>query len=161
MITMGQVHYGRKQIIFMKLVIASSIYLRLLISSTSMIVLQLNAQSSFNNNVFLTTFTNRSDQISAKNIHGMANETNRIKSNITNLHKTGMSNNQSTQSKPTANTESEQAAQSIKGAISSTGQFLGNVTNRIITSKSAKSILNESSEALGNATTTVKKYFAK
>jgi len=157
MTTMGQVHHCRKQIIFIKLVIVSSIYLGLMISS-SMIILQVNAQSSFNNNVILTTFTNKSDQISVKNIQSMANETNGIKSNITNLHKTGISNNQS---KPAANTESEQAAQSIKGAISSTGQFLGNVTNKIITSKSAKSILNESSEALGNATTTVKKYFAK
>ena len=126
-----------------------------------MVVLQVNAQSSFNHNVFLTTFTNESDQISAKNIQSLANETNGIKSNLTNLHKTGASNNQTTQSKPAANTESEQAAQSIKGALSSTGQFLGNLTNKIITSKSAKSILNESSEALGNATTTVKKYFAK
>ena len=140
-------------------VITSSIYLGLLISCTSMIVLQVNAQSSFYNDVPLATFTNKSDQLSSKNIQvGMVNETNGIKSNITNSHKTGLSNNQS---KPAASTESEQAAQSIKGAISSTGQFLGNVTNKIITSKSAKSILNESSEALGNATTAVKKYFAK
>ena len=155
MTTMSQALQCRKQII---LVITSSIYLGLLISSASMIVLQVNAQSLFYNNVPLATFTNKSDQISAKNIQGMANETNGIKANVTNSHKTGLSNNQS---KPAADTESEQAAQSIKGAISSTGQFLGNVTNKIITSKSAKSILNDSSEALGNATTAVKKYFAK
>lgn len=69
-----------------------------------MIVLQVNAQSLFYNIVPLATFTNRSDQISAKNIQGMANETNGIKANVTNSHKTGLSNNQS---KPAANTESE------------------------------------------------------
>jgi hypothetical protein len=79
--------------------------------------------------------------------------------NITNVNKTGKLANQTIISTPSATSESKQAAQSIKGAITSTGQFLGNVTKKVVTSKSAQTILNESSELLGNATTTAKKYF--
>lgn len=55
---------------------------------------------------------------------------------------------------------SEQAAQSIRGAIVSTGQFLKNVTNKLAGSKSAQTLLNETSEALGNASTAAQKMFS-
>ena len=57
-------------------------------------------------------------------------------------------------------TSSEQAAQSIRGAIISTGQFLKNVTNKVAGSRSAQTILNETSEALGNASTAAKRMFS-
>ena len=55
---------------------------------------------------------------------------------------------------------SQQAAQSIRGAIVSTGQFLKNVTNKLAGSKSAQTLLNETSEALGNASTAAQKMFS-
>ena len=59
-----------------------------------------------------------------------------------------------------SNKSSEQAAQSIRGAIVSTGQFLKNVTNMMAGSKSAQTLVNETSEALGNASTAAQKMFS-
>jgi DUF917 family protein len=59
-----------------------------------------------------------------------------------------------------SNKSSDQAAQSIRGAIVSTGQFLKNVTNKVAGSKSAQTLLNETSEALGNASTAAQKMFS-
>ena len=59
-----------------------------------------------------------------------------------------------------SNKSSEQAAQSIRGAIVSTGQFLKNVMNKVAGSKSAQTLLNETSEALGNASTAAQKMFS-
>ena len=54
----------------------------------------------------------------------------------------------------------EEATESIKGAITETGSFLRNVTEKIATSKSAGAILNETSEVLGNAYVEAKKFFS-
>ena len=54
----------------------------------------------------------------------------------------------------------EEATESIKGAITETGSFLRNVTEKISTSKSAGAILNETSEVLGNAYVEAKKFFS-
>ena len=54
----------------------------------------------------------------------------------------------------------EEASESIKGAITETGSFLRNVTEKIATSKSAGAILNETSEVLGNAYIEAKKFFS-
>ena len=54
----------------------------------------------------------------------------------------------------------EEATESIKGAITETGSFLRNVTEKISTSKSAGAILNETSEVLGNAYVDAKKFFS-
>lgn len=54
----------------------------------------------------------------------------------------------------------EQASESIKGAITESGSFLRNVTEKIATSKSAGAILNETSEVLGNAYVEAKKFFS-
>ncbi len=54
----------------------------------------------------------------------------------------------------------EEATESIKGAITETGSFLRNVTEKIATSKSAGAILNETSEVLGNAYIEAKKFFS-
>ena len=59
----------------------------------------------------------------------------------------------------TTSTEAE-ATESIKGAITETGSFLRNVTEKIATSKSAGAILNETSEVLGNAYVEAKKFFS-
>ena len=53
----------------------------------------------------------------------------------------------------------EEASESIKGAITESGSFLRNVTEKIATSKSAGAILNETSEVLGNAYVDAKKFF--
>jgi hypothetical protein len=64
-------------------------------------------------------------------------------------------------SAPTTTTSAQkEASESIKGAITETGEFVGNVTQKIITSKSAGTILNETSEVLGDAYIEVKKYFS-
>jgi TRAP-type mannitol/chloroaromatic compound transport system permease large subunit len=60
----------------------------------------------------------------------------------------------------TASTPSKQASQSIRGAITSSGQFLENATHKIAGSKSAQTIVNESSDLLGNATVEAKKFFS-
>ena len=54
----------------------------------------------------------------------------------------------------------EEASESIKGAITESGSFLRNVTEKIATSKSAGAILNETSEVLGNAYVDAKKFFS-
>ena len=54
----------------------------------------------------------------------------------------------------------EEASKSIKGAITETGSFLRNVTDKVATSKSAGAILNETSEALGSAYIEAKKFFS-
>ena len=54
----------------------------------------------------------------------------------------------------------EEATESIKGAITESGSFLRNVTEKISTSKSAGAILNETSEVLGNAYVEAKKFFS-
>jgi hypothetical protein len=55
-------------------------------------------------------------------------------------------------------TSSKQASQSIRGAITDTGQFLNNATQKVAGSKSAQTIVNESSDVLGNATVATKKF---
>jgi hypothetical protein len=55
---------------------------------------------------------------------------------------------------------SKQASQSIRGAITDTGQFLHNASEKVAGSKSAQTIVNESSVVLGNATVATKKYFS-
>jgi hypothetical protein len=60
----------------------------------------------------------------------------------------------------TTATQSEQASQSIRGAITSTGQFLNNATQKLAGSKSAQTVVNESSDLLGNATVATKKFFS-
>ena len=57
-------------------------------------------------------------------------------------------------------TPSKQASQSIRGAITDTGQFLNNATQKVAGSKSAQTVVNESSDVLGNATVATKKYFS-
>ena len=74
--------------------------------------------------------------------------------NATSANQTGK-----TSSSSTAAAQSEQASRSIKGAITSTGQFLNNATQKIVGSKSVQTILNESSDLLGNATVATKKFF--
>ena len=60
----------------------------------------------------------------------------------------------------TISTPSKQASQSIRGAITSTGQFAQNATQKIAGSKSAQTIVNESSDVLGNATVATKRFFS-
>ena len=62
--------------------------------------------------------------------------------------------------KTTPSTQSNQASQSIRGAITDTGQFLNNATQKVAGSKSAQTVVNESSDVLGNATVATKKYFS-
>jgi hypothetical protein len=54
----------------------------------------------------------------------------------------------------------DKASQSIRGAITETGEFLGNATEKIATSESARTIVNETSEVLGNATVETQKFFS-
>jgi len=54
----------------------------------------------------------------------------------------------------------EEASESIRGAITETGALLGNVTEKVATSKSAGTILNETSEVLGNAYIEAKRFFS-
>jgi hypothetical protein len=54
----------------------------------------------------------------------------------------------------------KEASQSIKSAITETGEFVGNVTQKIVSSKSAGTILNETSEVLGDAYVETKKFFS-
>jgi hypothetical protein len=73
-------------------------------------------------------------------------------SNTTSVNQTGKT--------VTASTPSKQASQSIRGAITSSGQFLENATHKIAGSKSAQTIVNESSDVLGKATVATKKFFS-
>ena len=59
--------------------------------------------------------------------------------NATTINQTG---------KTTTSTPSRQASQSIRGAVTDTGQFLHNVTEKAAGSKSAQTIVNESSDAI-------------
>ncbi len=69
--------------------------------------------------------------------------------------------NTNTTTTPAITTSAEaEATESIKGAITETGSFLRNVTEKIATSKSAGAILNETSEVLGNAYVEAKKFFS-
>lgn len=54
----------------------------------------------------------------------------------------------------------DEVSQSIRGAMIETGEFLGNVTEKVATSKSAGTIINETSEVLGNATVETQKFFS-
>ncbi|HEU5119922.1 MAG TPA: hypothetical protein VFT71_02950 [Candidatus Nitrosocosmicus sp.] len=58
------------------------------------------------------------------------------------------------------NSAKDEASASIKGAIIETGEFLGNVTKKVSTSKSAGSLLNETSGILGDAYVETKKFFS-
>jgi hypothetical protein len=71
-------------------------------------------------------------------------------------------NQTSTFTKPPAMTTSAQAeaSDSIKGAITETGKFLSNVTEKIVTSKTAGTFLNETSEVLGDAYVETKRFFS-
>jgi hypothetical protein len=75
--------------------------------------------------------------------------------NATSANQTGKTSSSSS----TAAAQSEQASRSIKGAMTSTGQFLNNATQKIVGSKSVQTILNESSDLLGNATVATKRFF--
>lgn len=88
--------------------------------------------------------------ITASSVFGTAH----AQTNATSANQTGK-----TSSSSTAAAQSEQASRSIKGAITSTGQFLNNATQKIVGSKSVQTILNESSDLLGNATVATKKFF--
>ena len=71
-------------------------------------------------------------------------------------------NSTTTITPPPASTTSAQdeVSQSIRGAMIETGEFLGNVTEKVATSKSAGTIINETSEVLGNATVETQKFFS-
>ena len=71
-------------------------------------------------------------------------------------------NQTSTFTKTPATTTSAQAeaSDSIKGAITETGKFLSNVTEKIVTSKTAGTFLNETSEVLGDAYVETKRFFS-
>jgi hypothetical protein len=71
-------------------------------------------------------------------------------------------NQTSTFTKTPATTTSAQAeaSNSIKGAITETGKFLSNVTEKIVTSKTAGTFLNETSEVLGDAYVETKRFFS-
>ena len=61
---------------------------------------------------------------------------------------------------PTTTSPQKEASQSIKGAITETGEFVSNVTQKIVSSKSAGTILNETSDVLGDAYVETKKFFS-
>ena len=65
-----------------------------------------------------------------------------------------------TATSPSPTTPSKQASQSIRAAITDTRQFLHNATQKVAGSRSAQTIVNESSDVLGNATVATKKYFS-
>ena len=76
------------------------------------------------------------------------------------LNQTSMPNNSSANSSAATPSAQKEASQSIRGAITETGEFLGNVTQKIVTSKSAGAILNETSDVLGDAYIEAKKFFS-
>ncbi len=71
-------------------------------------------------------------------------------------------NQTSTFTKTPAMTTSAQAeaSDSIKGAITETGKFVSNVTEKIVTSKTAGTFLNETSEVLGDLYVETKRFFS-
>ena len=60
----------------------------------------------------------------------------------------------------TTTSTQDEASQLKRGAITETGEFLDNVTEKVATSKSAGTIVNETSEVLGNATVETQKFFS-
>jgi cytoskeletal protein RodZ len=95
---------------------------------------------------------------------------NTTSSSITTPVHTNSTGNQSSLSTPTANTTAapetttptpaqEKASSSIKGAISETGEFLGNVSQKVTTSKTAGALLNDTSNILGKAYVESQKFF--
>ena len=115
-----------------------------------------------------TNSTGNQNQTSTSN--AIANIT--TSSSITTPVQTNSTGNQSSLSTPTANTTAasetttpapspaqEKASSSIKGAISETGEFLGNVSQKVTTSKSAGALLNDTSNTLGNAYVETQKFF--
>jgi hypothetical protein len=90
-------------------------------------------------------------------VYGQTNST----MNQTSTPPTTNTNTTTTTTTPAITTSAEeQASESIKGAITESGSFLRNVTEKIATSKSAGAILNETSEVLGNAYVEAKKFFS-
>ena len=90
-------------------------------------------------------------------VYGQTNST----MNQTSTPPTTNTNTTTTTTTPAITTSAEEeATESIKGAITETGSFLRNVTEKIATSKSAGAILNETSEVLGNAYVEAKKFFS-
>lgn len=65
-----------------------------------------------------------------------------------------------TRTRTTPTSQYKEASQSIRGAMSDTGQFLQNATEKTASSKSARTIVNETSDVLGNATVATKKFFS-
>ncbi|WP_458720416.1 hypothetical protein [Candidatus Nitrosocosmicus sp. R] len=57
-------------------------------------------------------------------------------------------------------TAQQEASNSIKGAITDTGEFLSNATQKVTTSKSAGALLNDTSNELGNAYVETQKFFS-
>jgi hypothetical protein len=131
----------------------------LIVLPISIVIVQVSAASTSDN------ATHSVQSMSNKTLQGAANATNQaatgaaaMKSSVLNATK-----NKGELAPKTVNRSSkssEQAAQSIRGAIVSTGQFLKNVTNKLAASKSAQTLLNETSEALGNASTAAQKMFS-
>jgi hypothetical protein len=70
---------------------------------------------------------------------------------------TNLTTNQTTI--PATTTAEEEASRSIRGAITETGEFIGNVTEKVATSESAGTIVNETSEVLGNAAVKTQRFF--
>ena len=90
-------------------------------------------------------------------VYGQTNST----MNQTNTPPTTNTNTTTTTTTPAITTSAEEeASESIKGAITESGSFLRNVTEKIATSKSAGAILNETSDVLGNAYVEAKKFFS-
>lgn len=89
-------------------------------------------------------------------VYGQTNST----MNQTNTLPTTNTNTTTTTTPAITTSAEEEATESIKGAITETGSFLRNVTEKISTSKSAGAILNETSEVLGNAYVEAKKFFS-
>jgi len=90
-------------------------------------------------------------------VYGQTNST----MNQTSTPPTTNTNTTNTTTTPAITTSAEEeASESIKGAITESGSFLRNVTEKIATSKSAGAILNETSEVLGNAYVEAKKFFS-
>ena len=87
-------------------------------------------------------------------VYGQTNST----MNLTSIQPTNTTN--TTTPAITTSAEEEEASNTIKGAITETGSFLRNVTEKVATSKSAGAILNETSEVLGNAYIEAKKFFS-
>jgi hypothetical protein len=89
-------------------------------------------------------------------VYGQTNST----MNPTNTLPTTNTNTTTTTTPAITTSAEEEATESIKGAITESGSFLRNVTEKISTSKSAGAILNETSEVLGNAYVEAKKFFS-